>query len=481
MQNGSTIKDRYELPITTSSRKAAEHYGKGVDLYLSQNFGADAEYRAAIEADEGLALAHAGLALMLQLQGNVTDARTSAQSAKDLANNATHREQQHVEAIALFIDGHGPTSLALIRELLNDYPRDIMMLRISSRLFTLGCSGGGVANFPPELLQHCRGVESQYGDDWAFLGQYSFAHHEMNLLDDSLRYADRSLELHPLNATASHSAAHVYFERGDHGSGREFLGGWLAGYDSRSAFHVHLSWHQALFELAHCQYDRVTELYENDIRPSVIAKSPEGLANAASLLWRMQLYSEEAPSVPWAEVRDQALAAADTPGPAFRDAHAALAFSAAGDYDTFCRMTDRLQKSAADGNILASEITLPLAQGIAAYAQGEYTEAVRLMDPIVGQLVRIGGSHAQREVFEDTYVSACLKAQQYDKAQDMLTKRLKARSSVRDMVWIGSAQAHTGRIEEATMNFSKAREGWRDADPTTPELAKMERLAESIG
>ncbi len=481
MQIGTTIKDRYGLPITTGSRKAAEHYGKGVDLYLSQNFGADAEYRAAIDADEGLALAHAGLALMLQLQGNITDAGVSAQSARDLANNTTRRERQHIEAIALFIDGQGTTSLTLIRELLKDYPRDILMLRLSSRLFLLGCSGAGVANFPPELLQLCRGVESQYGDDWAFLGQYSFAHHEMNLFDDSLRYAERSLELHPLNANASHSVAHVFFERGDHGGGREFLGGWLVGYDSRAAFHVHLSWHQALFELAHCRYDRAVEIYEDDIRPSVVAKSPQALADAASLLWRMQMYGGEPPSAPWGEVRDQALAAADNPGPAFRDAHAALAFSAAGDYDTFCRLTDRLQKSASDGDLLASEITLPLAQGIAAYAQGDYAEAVRLMDPIVGRLARIGGSHAQREVFEDTYVSACLKAQQFDKAQDLLTRRLKARSSVRDMVWIGSAQAHTGQMEEAAMNFSKAREGWQDADPTTPELANMERLAGSIG
>ena len=110
MQNGNMIKDRYGLPITTSSQKAAEHYGKGVDLYLSQNFGADAAYRSAIEADEGFALAHAGLALMFHLQANAGEAKAGAQRAKDLVKNATHREQQHVEAITLFINGDGDHS-----------------------------------------------------------------------------------------------------------------------------------------------------------------------------------------------------------------------------------------------------------------------------------------------------------------------------------------------------------------------------------
>ena len=51
------MQDRFGLPITTSSATAAEHYQKGLDLVLSQNFGAEEELQKAVEADEGFAIA----------------------------------------------------------------------------------------------------------------------------------------------------------------------------------------------------------------------------------------------------------------------------------------------------------------------------------------------------------------------------------------------------------------------------------------
>jgi tetratricopeptide (TPR) repeat protein len=481
MRIAPTFDDRYGLPITTNSTIAADLYFEGVDRLLSQNYGPDEKFVQAIEADEGLALAHGGLAVMLALQGDLTNAKESVAQAKLLAKGTTRREQQHVEAMSLFINGQGHQSLALIREHVAEFPRDMFMLRLASRLFLLGCSGAGVANFGPELLCLLRGVESSYGDDWAFLGQYSFAHHESGLLKEALGYGERSLELMPSNANASHSVAHVYFESGDPSGGREFLSGWLPTYDKRAPFHVHLSWHQALFELADCRYDRVHDLYEKDIRPSVQAISPISLADSASLMWRLQIYGGAPPPAQWDEVRDQAAPAADNAGPAFRDAHAALAFAASGDEIKLCRLTDRLQSLATNGDPLASEMTLPLAKAIGSFAEGNYVETVRLMEPIVPQLARIGGSHAQREVFEDTYLESCLRAEQYDKAEAVLTQRLKRRASVRDMVWLGRAQAHTGQTDEAAANFSNAREGWRDADSITPELTNLEQLTRSTG
>ena len=90
----------------------------------------------------------------------------------------SRRERQQIEAIALFVTGQGPRSYALIREHLGDYPRDMLMLRVAQRLGVLGCSGAGIASFPAPLLALMQGVASAYGDDWAFLGQYAFAHHE---------------------------------------------------------------------------------------------------------------------------------------------------------------------------------------------------------------------------------------------------------------------------------------------------------------
>ena len=476
-----TIEDRYGLTMSTSSPAAAELYVEGVDLLLSQNFGPEEAFTKATEADEGFALAHAALSVMLMLRAKVAEAKASVGRASALAPGISRRERRHVEAISLYVNGKGPKSLALIREHLDEFPRDAMMMRLASRLFLLGCSGAGVANFPQELLALLEGVESDYGDDWAFLGQFAFAHHESGLLEDARRLGERSLELRPTNANASHSVAHVFFETGDAIGGTDFLADWLTTYDARAPFHVHLSWHLALFELAMCRYDRVLELYETDIRPSVQAKSPLSLADSASLRWRIQMYGGVASRVPWEEVRDQAAPAADAPGPAFRDAHAALAFASAGDEASFGRMVDGLEDLASKGNALAREVTLPLVRGIGAFANGAYDEAVKQIEPAFAQLTRLGGSHAQREVFEDTLLEAYLRAGHFDRAEELLRTRLNRRASVRDMYWLGRAQANTGQAEAAAASFSKAGEGWQGADPESDEMVALSRGAAGAG
>lgn len=479
MAQASGIKDRYGLTLTTSSPKAAEHYIEGLDLLLEQNFGSEEKFRQATEADEGFALAHAGLALMQMFRAQPAEAKATIKTAVSLASGTTRRERQQVDAISLFVNGKGPQALAAGREHLAEFPRDILLLRVTNRLYMLGCSGAGVAYFPQELFAMLKGLETNYGDDWAFLGQSAFAHHETEQFDKAYELADRSLAIRPTNAHACHSVAHVFFEKGDASSGGDFLGNWLKGYDMRAPFHVHLSWHQALFELAQGRYDNALSLYETDIRPSVAEKSAASLADSASLLWRLRIYGGENPPIPVEEIRNQAAPAASSGGPAFRDAHAALAFAASGDEANLGGLVDRLKNLAREGNALADEITLPLVKGIGAFANEEYDEAVRLIEPVFPQLTRIGGSHAQREVFEDTLLEAYLRAEQYDKAEDFLYTRLKRRASVRDSYWLGRTQANTGRTEEANKTLKAASQGWQSADGSSPEIVGLNKLVES--
>ena len=54
------------------------------------------------------------------------------------------------------------------------------------------------------------------------------------------------------------------------------------------------------------------------------------------------------------------------------------------------------------------------------------------------ELDRLGGSHAQREIFEDTYIAACLRAGRYDTAAERLSARLARRPSARDRTWLAT-------------------------------------------
>jgi tetratricopeptide (TPR) repeat protein len=468
--------DRYGLPMSTSSTRAAERCSEGLDLLLENNYGPEEKFQQAVDSDEGFALAQAYAAYMWMLRAQVPKARESAAGARSHAAGISRREQRLVEAVSLWADGKGPLAMPMIKEHLAEFPRDMFMLRLAQRLYVLGCNGAGVPDFPEQLFALAKSVEQENSGDWAFLGLSAFAHHETGRVDEALPLAERSLQLRPSNAVAAHSVAHVFFEKGNHGEGADFMGSWLPGFDKRASYHVHLSWHHALFELAMGRYQQALDLYQADIRPAVVDKSITALNDSASLLWRLQVYAGAPPPFPWQEVRDQGTPAAERPGPAFRDAHAALAFAGGGDESMLGRLIDRLRTAAKGGDRLAAEVTLPLVEGIGAFARGEYGAAVGFLEPVFPQLTRIGGSHAQREVFEETLLEGYLRAERFDKAEEMLQSRLRRRESVRDLFWLGRAQSNAGRQDKASANLSAAKQGWRGADPASPEFNALCRL-----
>ena len=473
MRNG--IQDRFGMALSTSSAAAANTLDEGMDRLLSQNYGPDLKFQEAIELDEGFALAHGCLAYWYQQRALPEEAKKTMVRAQGMTSGITRRERQLIETISLWIFGRGSDSIALIKEHLSEFPQERLLLRLAHRLYMLGCSGAGSPNFPPEYLSLLQSVEAHCTEDWAFWAEYAFAHHETGQLDIAMELAQRSLDMNPSNAVACHSMTHVHFERGDASSGEDFLSSWLQGFDAPASSYVHLSWHLALFEMAQGKYQETLDRYERYIRPSVIADSMAALNDSASLLWRLQIYSDVPSPKPWDEVLKIAVPAAGGPGAAFRDAHAALAFAGSGDYEAMGQMTSRLQDSAEKGDSFAKEVILPLIQGIEAFAKENYTESVRLMEPVFPQLVRIGGSHAQREVFEDTMLEAYIRAEQFEKAETMLYSRLNQGESVRDSFWLGRVQSGQGQSAEADSNLSRAAQMWSGADPDSPEIRALNK------
>ena len=476
----SKIEDRFGMTLTTNSVAAAEAVVEGVDRMLSQNHGPDLKFQEAIDLDEGFSFAHACLAYFDMQKARPDDAKMGMERAMSLSDGITRRERQQIEAVAHWINGKGRDSIALIKEHLGEFPRDGLLMRLAHRLYMLGCSGAGAPNFPPEYLALLNSVSAHCMDDWAFLAEYAFAHHETGHLDEAWQYAQTSLDMNPVNAVASHSMTHVHFERGDAASGEDFLGGWLRGFHSPASSYVHLSWHLALFELALGKYRETLDRYENFIRPSVVSKAMSTLNDSASLMWRLQIYGGMPPDKPWDEVLVLAAPAAQRPGAAFRDAHAALAFAGSGNFELMEQMIDRLQKAADGGDLFIKDVVLPLTQGIDAFGREDYTDAVRYFEPVFPQLVRVGGSHAQREVFEDTFLEAFIRAEQWEKAESMLSERLQRRDSVRDTFWSGRVQASQGQSEDAQSSFEAVARGWDPGVSNTPELDTMTDIKAAI-
>ena len=459
--------DRYGLPLSTASEAAARAYGAGLDHLLALTAGGEEQLRAAIAADEGFALAHAALALLLQAQGKMPEAAVSGERAHRLVAGATERERRHVAAVAAAVSGEMARAYALIREQLAAHPRDALLLR--QAIFAISFSGA--MRPKEEMLALLDQVAPAYGDDWYFLSQYAMALQDLNRLEEARRFAERSLVLHPRSASGVHPVAHVFYESNDHSAGAAFLGGWLTDYEPHAPYHAHLSWHLALFELAQGHYSRVMDLYETAIQPSV-ASGRSVMFDAPSLLWRCELYGTAETPIPWQPVRDLIDRLVPRPGAAFPDSHAALTYAACDDEASLNRMIDDLRALDARGHSTAGSVTLPLVHALIAFRRGDYAAAVHWFEPLKEQLVRLGGSHAQNEVFEDTLIETYLRAGRYDEAETLLRTRLDRRPSARDYFWLGRAQAARDDAGAAA-SLAQARAHWSSAEPASRELAPL--------
>jgi tetratricopeptide (TPR) repeat protein len=426
------IADRYGLPVSTSSSVAAQRYQEGMDRQLSYGPEADERFAASIAADEDFALPHAGTALQALFRGDGAAARAAIGRARELASNATRRERQHVEALSVLVAGDTARALALVDEHVADFPRDALLVNQASS--TIGFAGRPDREaFRMAFLER---LATAYGEDWWFQSALAFTYHEVGRYAESRRLSERSLAQYPGNAHASHNIAHVCFETLDNDGGAAFLADWLTGYDRRAPFHCHLAWHLSLFELHRGNDRRALEICERDV-----LASPNGrlaLIDGAALLWRLMLDDGADGAQRWRPMAELA-ARSPRPGFIFGDVHAALAYAASGDSAALSALIDGLRALAAKGHATAALAVL-LVQAAAAFGAGDLAATLDHLEPVEGEIHRLGGSHAQWELFEETMAVCYLRLGRHEQAKRLLRRRLAHRRSARDLAWLRSAE-----------------------------------------
>ncbi|HKZ04385.1 MAG TPA: tetratricopeptide repeat protein [Methylomirabilota bacterium] len=433
------MEDRYGLPLSSSSPRAVDAYRRGVDCVLLAVPGAERAFQDALDADPGFALAAIGLARTHQIFGRLDEARAAGAAARGLVGGVTRRERRHVEAIGTLLDGNAAGALAAVRAHVAECPRDALVLSLAVGAFGLIAFSGRI-DHNAVLLGLLDELAPHYGDDWWFAFAHGWAFNEARRPVEARTLVEHSLARQPRSANAAHALAHVCYETGAVDEGTRFLEGWLPGYERASTLHCHLSWHLALFELARGRIERALEVYEDAIAPGASQAPPlNTLSDSAALLWRLGLYGEPTPAARWARVAEFAARAFPRPGLAFADIHVALAHAGHGDTAALTRIVEAFREADRAGRLPAGPGAAALAEGLGAFAAGDYPGTIARIAPIAGEVIRLGGSHAQRDVFEETLIQAYLRSGRGSEAAALLRRRLERRPSGRDRDWLARA------------------------------------------
>jgi tetratricopeptide (TPR) repeat protein len=424
------LTDRYDLPLSTASSAARDAYVQGAEAKLTMYPGAIEAFDRAIAADPGFALAHAARAYALLDRGEAAAARASMEAAKSLSGGLSEREASHIAFFGLLVAGDGEAALSAVLAHLNAWPRDALVLGTTA--FTNGLIGSsGRAGQKRTLLELLDGLAPSYGDDWWFTAHHGMALSENGQWNAARPKIDRSHAQNPKNPWAAHARAHLCYEEGDANAGRAFLASWLPTYPRDGALYSHLSWHQALGDLAAGDAAAALRLFQEAFAPDVHSGPARGKLNdGVSFLWRWELAGHPRDTDAWRIMHKLANSAFPRAGVAFSDMHIILAEAVAGDDAALEARAQQVAGLAREGRYPSGPLVPAVSCGFVAFERHDFPAAIDALEPIADELERLGGSRAQLDLVEFTLLKAYLSADRPDDARRMLGMRSRGSSGI---------------------------------------------------
>jgi Tfp pilus assembly protein PilF len=436
------IQDRYGLPLSTASSNAASAYRDGIDKMLSAWTGAAEAFERAIADDPDFALAHIARARIHSFYQQSEAARKGAASAREIAaRRGTEREKSHVEALALAIEGQLPAALSSALKHLESWPRDAVVLSLPLGAFGL-FAFSGMADHDRARQDLCERLAPHYGEDWWFLSNYGWSMTENGQVERGREMTERGFELRRQNAYAAHALLHAMFEDGSVDDADALVTQWIGGYDRAGILHGHIRWHQALGALETGDAAKALSIYADVLQPSVNAAPPlNTMSDCASLLWRLQAYGHAVPQQLWDDADAYARKYFPKMSLPFVEMHMALFAAATHNQSALEERLRAIEHRLAEGKLPAGAVVPKICRALNAFAGEDYAACVADLEPVLDEVVRIGGSHAQREIIEDTFIAALIRSGELKRAQALLDARLHRRPSPRDMRWQAMAAA----------------------------------------
>jgi tetratricopeptide (TPR) repeat protein len=394
------LEDAYGNVLGTQSPVARDAYDVGVKKFLGAEPQVINSFESALEADEGFALAHIGLAREMQLRARPDQVKASLTRARELAPGLGVRERSHIHVSGLLLEGKSAEARRAVYEHVENWPRDVMIAQMCTSVFGLiGLSG--LPGREAEQLAYTMRLAPHYEDDWWCRAQLAFAQLEVGQMDLAEANIEASLEANPHSAHSAHIRAHLYYENLEDEEGLHYLADWWKEYDPEGILYNHLSWHVGLWSLESGDLDRMWQVLDVDISPELSLGPPLNvLTDTAALLFRAELAGVEVPIDRWKNISAYALLRFPKPGLCFADVHAAIAHARCGNQQALNALIDAAQGPAADLTRTLSTAYREMEDGHNARAAESFSEAMR-------DHARIGGSNAQRDLI-DFSLAACL-------------------------------------------------------------------------
>jgi len=341
-------------------------------------------------------------------------------AAEELAPKANDRERAHVAAVRLWVDGDIAGATETWGRIALDHPRDIVAIQMAQQ----GDFFQGQSLMLRDRIARVIGAWTPDVPGHGFIhGMYAFGLEEAGEYREAERHGRFAMEVDAHDAWAAHAVAHVLEMEGRVLEGVAWIDDTSPGWNEQGLLAYHLWWHQGLFWLEHENPAEALAVYDRSI-----GGSDEALpsVDAAALLWRLWTLGHDV-GERWQQVGSQWASRVEHGINAFNDVHAVMAFAAADRPAELAAQLQTLERSAAGSGtngMMAREVGLGAARGMAAFGAARYAEALDSLLDVMPRAALFGGSHAQRDILGWTALEAAIRAGEKGVARALAQERL---------------------------------------------------------
>jgi len=405
-------------PVTPADADAHAALNDFIAAFLSYEAKAGRVLRAASSAPGHVMLNAyaASLCILMETPQGPARAKPFLDRAKAAPSNA--REAGLVAFVETWIAGDVPAALALAEAVIAEHPRDLAMVKLAQYLtFNLGAAAD-MLRVALKALPACDDLPEAHA-------MAAFGYEQCHLLADAERAARRAIEMRRGEAWAQHALAHVMITQGRIDEGARFLEGMTDTWGALNTFMSgHNWWHLCLFYLSQGRAEAVLAAYDDHVWAGDKDYSQDQIG-AVSLLARAELAGVDVGDR-WADVADHVAARGidvEQPFLALQYLYALVRARRAEAPALLEAIRQRTTTAPAHARGVWADVAAPTAEGIAAWLAGEHPRAIRELDAALPRLSEIGGSHAQRDLFEQIHLAAQLADGRWRDAQQALERR----------------------------------------------------------
>ena len=413
------------LPVSTSSARVLE----GIEALTTEmlRYGKHASaFFAARDDDPECVMANAlcaALHLFTMTRAGAARAKPYLAAAHAHRSSVSGREGLFADAILAWARDDHAGAIARHREIARRWPEDLLSAKIGQfHQLNRGDFRG--------MLELVEDIRPAHVGTHFVRGMRSFA------LEQCGREREAEAEgrlacSQGFDPWAQHAVAHVLDSEGRLEAGRDWLTDHAEGWEACSSFlYTHNWWHLALFHLDLDDEEAALALMDRHVWGRRKDYCQDQI-NAISLLARLELRGVNV-GERWEDIADQL---ADRTGDhvnGFLDLHYAYALARAGrtlELGEFMRTLTGAGFGEASSR--ASLRTMADAvNGLVAHARGQYGAAATLLRRASPNLVTLGGSNTQRDLFELLYVDSLIGSRALAEAEHLLQRRKRRRGAV---------------------------------------------------